>query len=226
MNYRMIFTVTAFFCASLLTYAETTALKFETAPTIKCAEEKRADEARHAFQTMNFPLPESNGQSFSLEFKLNIQKFAHYGRLCVGLTNAKGQQIELSFLQQDDRIRRCTPLVQIAQGLDVKIKPFEPIEPGKMVVAFDYVATARTLTITLSKEDGTKLFTSGAVKVAGKINVNNFKIGVQDNGDGVSEISYNADGQCMFWRSYVGAEGGYAYAIEGTIDDIVYVIGN
>ena len=203
---------------------EKVAFSFETDPKVTCTEEKGSGEQKNMFRTFRLSLPPTEGKSFSLEFKLNILRFHHYGKLMVGLSNDKGQEIDLLFNLDDGRIRRCFPRVRIAKGLDIRIKPFEAVEQGEYVVAIDYLHAEQNVLIALRDSTGKELFSTGKIRATGKLNLNTFYASVMDSGEGVSEISYSPAEKLILWRSYVGVEGEYPYVIEGTLDDIIFEV--
>lgn len=197
----------------------TTVYEFETAPKLEPVTVKIKD-STNMRKNYFLPVTPTEGRSFALEFDLDLATFNHYAALYVGLTNRKMQKIEMEFCMRDDRLRKCTFITQALAGITARIKPFDKVEPGKMRVAIEYSATGRTVTYTLRSADGGELHTTGPVKVGGKLNLTDFVIGVAEDENEAAEVSFDPAAKALFFRSYVGVEGEYAYTVEGMLDNV------
>jgi len=196
-----------------------TTFEFAADPGLKTVKEPNPGQKTTWLKTF-LPIPATNGNSFVMEFDLNIKTFNHYGTLMIGLDNGKTQCFDFVFNKDDSRINRCHLRAQAVKGLAAKIKPFENIKPGKMRAAIDYNASERMVVFSLSDSAGKELFSSGKIKVAGKVDLNRFVIGVTQNEDEAGEISYDPSAGAIFCRSYVGVEGEYPYAVEALVDNV------
>jgi len=166
------------------------------------------------------PIPETSGGSFIFEFDLDIATFNHYASLMIALDKTNTQCLEFLFNKGDDRINRCYLRVQAAPGVVEECKPFENVTPGKMRACIEYDAAARTALFSLSSADGKELFSSGRIRINGRISLNRIVIGVTQCDNKVSEISYDPSVAALFCRSHVGIEGAYPYSIEAFIDNL------
>ena len=196
-----------------------TLFEFNTEPEIKTVVTDLKD-SKDKLKSFSLAVPPTAGKSFAAEFELDLKTFNHYAQLHLGLGNGKNQKLQLVFSMGDDRVPRCAFVAQTVAGLGARIKPFEPVPLGKLRLSIDYSSARRTVRFLIRNQEGKTLYDSGAVKISGKFNLDRFVVGVAENADEAGEISYDADAGALFCRSYVGVEGEYPYAIEGSLDNI------
>lgn len=173
------------------------------------------------FMQSSMKLISADGEDFAAEVVFSIDKFQHYGVFKIAFADSNGsRKIELKFSKGDDRVQRCEFSVQEAPGMVKELLPFDKVTEGVMKLQLVYNKTKRTLSITLRNQDGGKLYEAKDVPFTTKANFDSLQLTVNFNKDKISEISYFADKNCIFWRAHVGNEGGYAYMIEGRVNSV------
>lgn len=211
--------ITGFLGTTCLALDNITSYTFSVDPDLKTFTEPFPGQ-RTQWLKCAFPIPETAGGSFIFEFDLDIKTFHHYGSLMIALNKENTQCFEFLFNKDDSHINRCHLRAQAAPGLAEKCKPFDNISPGKMRACIEYDAAMRTVAFSLSSFDGKELFSSGKIRVDGRISLNRMVIGVTQSDDKASEITYDPSLAALFCRSHVGMEGAYPYSIEAFIDNL------
>lgn len=167
------------------------------------------------------PIPETRGGDFAAEIAFSIDKFQHYGAVKLSLTDADGKgRVECKFTMGDDRVRRGVFSAQGAPGLSVELPVFQKAEPGSYRFQITYDSTRRLLNLVLRNSDGEKVYAAEDVTFRKRVNFSCFVLSVNSDQDQNGEISYLPDRQSVYFLSYVGSEGNYAYMIEGALNSI------
>lgn len=175
--------------------------------------------------TTSIALPASKGRSFALEIGLEITKFQHYGTLTVALADAlDNASVKFLLNMGDDRVPRCRMEVKEGAGIKTDLPPFDKMNNGKYKLFVNYSSLNRKMAIIIKDIQGTTLYEEKNISIQGKVNFDRVQFAVTTNDKQLSEISYLPAEHSVFYRSHVGAEGWYAYLIEGKINMISMLI--
>lgn len=167
------------------------------------------------------PVPETRGGDFAAEIAFSIEKFQHYGVVQLALTDAEEKaRVECRFSMGDDRVQRGVFSAQSAPGMTAELPVFQKAEPGAYRLQITYDSTRRLLNLALRNAEGEKVYTAENIAFRKRANFSKLILTVTSDQDQNGEISYLPDRQAVYFLSYVGNEGNYAYMIEGTLNSI------
>ncbi len=166
------------------------------------------------------PLEDTRGEDFALEVNFAIDTFNHYAVFALALTDEKENcKVELKFSKGDDRVQRCEFTIQEAPGTVALLPAFEQVETGVMKLQISYNRAKEQLTIVLRDADGDKLCETKHL-LTSKVAFDRLRLAVNNRDGSDSAIIWMADPGHIAFRAQVGAEGWYAYLIEGRLNSI------
>ncbi len=223
--YLVLFTMSLMTGSASFAAGETFRCDFSEDPNLKITSKPPVEKGGYSQQTTTLDLPASQGRSFALEIGLEITKFQHYGTFTVALTDAlDNASVKFSLNMGDDRVQRCRMEVQEGVGIKTDLPALDKISTGKYKFFVNYSSVDRKMAIIVKDIQGTALYEKKDIPVQGKINFKQLQFIVTANDKQLSEISYLPAEHSIFYRSYVGNEGWYAYVIEGKINMVSMLI--